>query len=69
MMQALKISKDTIDHCQNHVMGGSRVRRHYLHHDYFEEKRDAWVCLGAHLESIFQEFVVTAGENSDNHSA
>ncbi len=66
MMQALKITKDTIDHCQNHVMGGSRVRRHYLHHDYFEEKRDAWVCLGAHLESIFQEFTATAEATSDN---
>ena len=69
MMQALKITKDTIDHCQNHVMDGNRVRRHYLHHDYLEEKRDAWVCLGAHLESIFQESTVMAGATLDSHYA
>lgn len=53
MMQALKIPNDVIDRCQNHVMAGSRVRRHYLHHDYVEEKRDAWARLGEHLEAIF----------------
>lgn len=31
MMQALGILPDIIDRCQNHVMAGSRVRRHYLH--------------------------------------
>lgn len=52
MMQALKIPNDVIDRCQNHVMAGSRVRRHYLHHEYLEEKREAWASLGAHLEKI-----------------
>jgi integrase len=52
LMQALKVTNDVIDRCQNHVMAGSRVRRHYLHHDYFEEKRDAWALLGEHIELI-----------------
>jgi hypothetical protein len=38
MMQALGVNLDVIDRCQNHVLAGSRVRRHYLHHDYAEEK-------------------------------
>ncbi len=39
MMQGLGVSLDVIDRCQNHVLAGSRVRRHYLHHDYAEEKK------------------------------
>jgi hypothetical protein len=46
MMQALGVSPDVIDRCQNHVLAGSRVRRHYLHHDYAEEKTRAWNLLG-----------------------
>jgi hypothetical protein len=42
MMQALGISLDTIDRCQNHVLDGNKVRRHYLHHDYANEKKEAW---------------------------
>lgn len=33
MMQALGVSLDVIDRCQNHVIPGSKVRRHYMHHD------------------------------------
>lgn len=51
MMQALGVSLDIIDRCQNHVIAGSKVRRHYLHHDYAEEKREAWERLGAELEA------------------
>lgn len=51
-MQALKIPLDIIDRCQNHVLGGSRVRRHYLHYDYADEKREAWEKLGRRLEEI-----------------
>lgn len=50
MMQALRISPDVIDRCQNHVLPGSKVRRHYLHHDYAEEKREAWRLLGERLD-------------------
>lgn len=52
MMQALRISPDVIDRCQNHVLPGSKVRRHYLHHDYADEKREAWRLLGARLDAI-----------------
>jgi len=52
MMQALRISPDVIDRCQNHVLAGSRVRRHYMHHDYADEKREAWEALGERLEAI-----------------
>lgn len=54
MMQALRVSLDTIDQCQNHVLPGSKVRRHYMHHEYAEEKRAAWGALGERLSSILQ---------------
>jgi hypothetical protein len=46
MMQALRVGPDVIDRCQNHVLPGSKGRRHYLHHDYAEEKRAARRLLG-----------------------
>lgn len=52
MMQALGVSPDVIDRCQNHVLSGSRVRRHYLRHDYADEKRAAWHALGAQIERV-----------------
>ncbi|MDR6580919.1 tyrosine-type recombinase/integrase [Pseudomonas extremaustralis] len=52
MMQASGISLDVIDRCQNHVLAGSRVRRHYLHHDYAAEKKAAWNLLGKKLIDI-----------------
>jgi len=52
MMQALGITLEIIDRCQNHLLGGSKVRRHYLHHDYAKEKTAAWHLLGEHLDSI-----------------
>lgn len=52
MMQAMGVSLDVIDRCQNHVMPGSKVRRHYMHHDYADEKRDAWGKLGTRLDAI-----------------
>jgi integrase len=51
IMQSLGISLEIIDRCQNHVLPGSKVRRHYLHHDYASEKRDAWNQLGKHLSA------------------
>jgi integrase len=53
MMQELGITIEIIDRCQNHVLGGSKVRRHYLHHDYAKEKTEAWRLLGLRLENIF----------------
>ena len=55
MMQGdLKISLDVIDRCQNHVLAGSKVRRHYLHHEYADEKREAWQKLGDRIEAILK---------------
>jgi len=50
MMQALGISLELIDHCQNHVLPGSKVRRQL--HDYADEKRAAWAALGLKLEEL-----------------
>lgn len=52
MMQGLGVALDIIDRCQNHVLVGSKVRRHYLHHDYSEETREAWRLLGDRLGLI-----------------
>ena len=52
MMQSLRVSPDVIDRCQNHALPGSKVRRHYLHYDYAEEKREAWRLLGERLDAI-----------------
>ena len=54
MMQALGVSPDVIDRCQNHVLAGSRVRRHYLKHEYNDEKRGAWRLLGAEIERVLE---------------
>lgn len=52
MMQELGVTLEIIDRCQNHLLGGSKVRRHYLHHDYAKEKTEAWALLGARIETI-----------------
>lgn len=52
MMQELGVTLEIIDRCQNHLLGGSKVRRHYLHHDYAKEKTEAWGLLGARIETI-----------------
>jgi len=54
MMQELGVALEIIDRCQNHLLGGSRVRRHYLHYDYAKEKNDAWTILGDRLETILR---------------
>lgn len=51
MMQKLKISREVVNLCQNHVIG-SKVDRVYLLDDYADEKRDAWNRLGNRLEAI-----------------
>jgi hypothetical protein len=55
LMQAMGIALDTIDRCQNHKLPGSKVRRHYLHHEYADEKRDAWRRLGERLDAILND--------------
>jgi integrase len=54
MMQQLGIPLDIIDRCQNHILAGSKVRRHYLHHDYQQEKTEAWNNLGNEIVSILE---------------
>jgi integrase len=51
-MQALGVTLEIIDRCQNHLLGGSKVRRHYLHHDYAKEKTEAWRLLGERIDAI-----------------
>jgi integrase len=55
MMQELGIPLDTIDRCQNHLLGGPKVRRHYLHHDYAAEKTEAWLLLGKKMQEILKK--------------
>ena len=52
MMQQLKVPRDVINLCQNHVIG-TKVDRVYLLDDYADEKREAWYKLGDRLEAIF----------------
>lgn len=51
LMQGLKISREIINLCQNHVVG-SRVDRSYLLEKHDEDKREAWNRLGDRLEAI-----------------
>jgi integrase len=51
MMQTLKINRDVINLCQNHVIG-TKIDRVYLLDDYAEDKRDAWNKLGDRLDVI-----------------
>ena len=67
MMQALVVSPDVIDRCQNHVLAGSKVRRHYLKHEYAVEMREAWAKLGAELESILRHGSTGARKSSPPH--
>lgn len=55
MMQRAGVSLEIIDRCQNHVLGGSKVRRAYLHHDYAPEKRAAWDLLGQQIENALNQ--------------
>lgn len=66
MMQALGISLDVIDRCQNHVLAGSKVRRAYLHHDYQQEMAEAWHKLGERLEIIIHSSNVASFADARN---
>jgi len=52
MMQALGIPLELMDRCQKQVLPGSKVRRHYMLHDYAEVKKAAWAALGERLVRI-----------------
>jgi integrase len=51
IMQKLKINREVINLCQNHVIG-SAVDHVYLLHEYADEKREAWEKLGVQLKEI-----------------
>ena len=51
LMQQLKVHRDVINLCQNHVIG-SKVDRVYLLDEYADEKREAWRKLGDRVEAI-----------------
>lgn len=50
MMHKLGIDINIIDRYQNHVLAGSKVRRHYFKYEY--EKQLTWAKLGKRLEEI-----------------
>lgn len=52
IMQQLGVPLEIIDRCQNHVLSGARVRRHYLHYDYADEMAAAWQQLGNYLDQV-----------------
>ena len=52
LMQSLGVPLEVIDRCQNHIIAGAKVRRHYFHYEYATEKADAWTKLGNHLDKI-----------------
>lgn len=52
IMQQLGVLLEIIDRCQNHVLSGARVRRHYLHYDYADEMAAAWQQLGNYLDQV-----------------
>jgi integrase len=68
MMQALGIAPEVIDRCQNHVLAGSRVRRHYMIHEYDKEKREAWERLGSALAQILAPSTPTRARAGDLRS-
>lgn len=51
MMQKLRINRDVINLCQNHVIG-TKVDRVYLLDDYADQKNEAWNKLGDEIEKI-----------------
>ena len=55
IMQELGVTMEVIDRCQNHVIAGSKVRRHYMKYDYLKEKADAWAKLGERLDLIVKQ--------------
>lgn len=54
-MQRLGISLETINRCQNHVLKGEKVGRHYFHYHYEDETKTAWQKLGGYLTTLLYE--------------
>lgn len=52
MMRALGILPKLIDRRQSHLPMGSNVRRHYMLHDYADEKRAAWAAMDEKVAAL-----------------
>ena len=52
MMQKLRVSLDTIDRCQNHILAGGKIRKNYMLYDYEKEMKAAWQKLGRALSKL-----------------
>lgn len=52
MMQELRVSLDTIDRCQNHILAGGKIRKNYMLYDYEKEMKAAWQKLGSALSKL-----------------
>lgn len=63
LMQKLKISREILNLCQNHVIG-TKVGRVYLLDDCADEKREAWNKLGDRLEAILSASNVASLKNA-----
>lgn len=59
LMQELGVTLEVIDRCQNHVIAGARIRRHYMQYDYRKEKAEAWLKLGQRLDLLLHPSNVT----------
>lgn len=53
-LQKLGVNPPVIDAILNRAEP-NRLNRIYLQHDYREEKRDAWLRLGAYLQSLLRK--------------
>ncbi|MEI8168309.1 MAG: tyrosine-type recombinase/integrase [Rhodoferax sp.] len=53
MLQSLGEDTDMIDRCQNHVIDEPKIRKHYMHYKYFNQKKQIWAQLGFAIENIF----------------
>ncbi|NHZ83890.1 hypothetical protein F2P44_32165 [Massilia sp. CCM 8695] len=48
------VREDDVKRDEAPPLPGSKVRRHYLHHDYADEKHDAWAKLGTHMTMLLK---------------
>lgn len=54
LMQKIKIHRDIINLCQNHIIG-TQVDKSYLLDEYADEKKEAWYKLGDKIEEILNK--------------
>ena len=52
IMQSLGVLPDIIDRCQNHILIGNKIRKHYQFYLYKEEMREAWKKLGNKISLV-----------------